>query len=166
MLLVEDKILSIDLFRTFFACELAKCKGGCCVVGDSGAPVEVNESTILAEIYPVIEPLLSEKGKQVILQQGTSVFDADGDRVTPLVESAECAYVVFEDGIAFCAIEKAYLQGLISFRKPISCHLYPIRLKKVGEYLALNVEIGTECSPACIQGKKSGIRVFEFLQEA
>ena len=167
MLQVEDKLVSSDLASEMFACDLSRCKGACCVEGDLGAPLEEEELAILAEIYPKVKPYLREQGIAAIEEQGTHVRDfTDGDS-TPLVRGRECAYAIFDEkGVALCGIEAAYEAGEIEFRKPISCHLYPIRITQTRHFEALNYDRWHICSPACSRGKAEGIKVYEFLREA
>jgi len=166
MLQIENTLISLDIFDKFFCCDLQACKGVCCVEGDSGAPIEENEAKIIADIYPIIEPYLRKECIEVIKRDGTTIIDSDGDLVTPLIaENKECVYTVFEDGIAKCAIEKAYLDKKIDFRKPISCHLYPIRIKKLSMYDAVNYHQQKNCSPARNCGNKLNLAVYQFLKE-
>ncbi len=131
MIEIGKSIVSSELLTSHFTCNLHACKGACCVMGDSGAPLEDDEVEILREIYPRLKPFLSEESIATIEKSGTSVVDFENDKVTPLNNGKECAYVVFKDGIAFCAIEQAYNEGAVKFRKPISCHLYPGKNKKI-----------------------------------
>src|SRR5512137_2065894 len=119
MIEIGETIISDDLVNGLFTCDLQQCKGACCVLGDSGAPVDEKEKILLQEIFPFVKPFLSPDGIRAIEKQGTSVTDIDNERVTPLIEGKECAYTVFEDDIARCGIEKAFLAGAVSFRKPI-----------------------------------------------
>lgn len=166
MLQIDKAILSMDILDRRFACDLKKCKGACCVLGDSGAPLEEDEVKILDEIYPTLKPFLRDEGIAAIEKLGTSVVDSDGDNVTPLVDNKECAYVVFEKGIAKCAIEKAYFENKISFRKPVSCHLYPIRITKYAEFDALNYHRWDVCKPAVANGQKEDIPIYIYLKES
>ncbi|WP_128332057.1 DUF3109 family protein [Apibacter sp. HY039] len=166
MIQIDDTIISLDVFQKQFVCNLNKCKGICCVEGDSGAPLDEDELPVLEEIYDQVAPYLRDEGKRSIELQGKYVTDIDGDYVTPLIEGKECAYVIFDDaGIAKCAIEKAYEEGKVSYKKPISCHLYPIRLQKLRKYIALNYDEWHICSDACTLGKELKVKVFEFLKE-
>lgn len=133
--------------------------------GDSGAPLSDEECLILDEIYKDVKPFLTEKGKNAIDSLGTWVIDRDKDKVTPLIEGEECAYTYFENDIAFCGIEKAYELGKVNFKKPLSCHLYPIRLSKIGDMTALNYHQWGICHPARILGKKNNMPVFRFLKD-
>ncbi len=166
-MIIEDKLVSGEVTESLFACDLSKCKGACCVQGDLGAPLEKSELKILEEIYPEVEPYLREEGKFAILDQGTSIYDITGNYSTPLVNGRECAYVVFDkNNVALCAIENAYFAGKIPFQKPISCHLYPIRIKKTKQMEAINYERWDVCSAACVRGEKEGIKVYEFVKDA
>ena len=166
MIQIDDKLISEDLFSEEFVCNLAKCKGICCVEGDAGAPLDENETKILDEIYPKIKPYLRPEGIQAIEEQGTYTLDFEGDLVTPLVNNAECAYVIFDEkGYTKCAIEKAYEDGVIDWQKPISCHLYPIRITEYSNFSAINYHEWDICSDACTLGKELGIKVYQFLKK-
>ena len=162
---IDDKLISEQLFEKKFVCDLKSCKGSCCVEGDSGAPLEDNEVIILKEIYPIIEKYLTETAKKVIKKHGLSMIDADGDTVTPLINNRECVYAYRENGILKCGIEKAFLNGEISFRKPISCYLFPVRVKEYKDFIAVNYEEEKICKPALILGEKLGTPVFRFLKK-
>ncbi len=138
----------------------------CCVEGIAGAPVEKEESEIMGRIIPKIKPYLRQESWQAIEEQGPVVKDHDGDLVTPLVKTEECAYAIFEDGIAKCAIEKAYFENRVDFRKPISCHLYPIRIKKMDNLEALNYHEWDICRSAVRYGRKQGVPVYRFVKDA
>lgn len=166
MIKIQEKLISTELFKEEFACNLMACKGACCIEGDAGAPLEAEECEILDEIYPQVAPYLSEQSQKAIEEQGKWVKEPDGELETPLVKGKECAYVIFENDIAFCGIEKAWREGKIEWQKPISCHLYPIRVTKmlrVGME-ALNYDRWSICNPACAEGKKLGLPVFRFLK--
>ena len=164
MIQIGDKILSLDLFEKQFCCDLPKCLGTCCVDGQSGAPLEPNEVELLEMEIAHIKPYLKPEGLEAINEQGIVVTDIDGDIVTPLINDEECAYSIEENGITFCAIEKAWLEGKVEFRKPISCHLYPIRVKKYSTYTALNFDQWSICKPARELGVKENLPVFRFLK--
>jgi len=166
MIQVGDKIISKELFENQFICHLAKCEGNCCVFGDSGAPLEEAETQLLEVSIDKIFAHMRPEGRQAIHEKGTWVIDNDGDKVTPLVGLEECAYVYFENDIACCAIEKSFEEGLIDFQKPISCHLYPIRVSKLSNAIALNYHRWSVCEPARLLGKKEGVPVFKFLEGA
>ena len=166
MIQIDDKLISEDLFSEEFVCNLAKCKGICCVEGDAGAPLDEDETKILDEIYPKIKSYLRPEGIQAIEEQGTYTLDFEGDLVTPLVNNAECAYVIFDEkGYTKCAIEKAYEDGVIDWQKPISCHLYPIRITEYSNFSALNYHEWAICSDACTLGKELGVKVYQFLKK-
>lgn len=166
MIQIDDKIISIDVFQKKYICDLSKCKGECCVEGDSGAPLEDEETSILEDIYPIVEPYLNEKSRDEIAKQGKWVIDQDGDKVTPIINGRECVYSYQEpDGTWKCAIEKAYYEGKISFKKPISCHLYPIRVTHYKTFDALNFHEWFVCKPALELGSKIGTPVYKFLKE-
>ena len=165
MIAVGNTLVSDDVLKESFVCNLTKCKGECCVSGDSGAPLEVPELKILDEIYSKVEPYLSEKGKEAISNQGKYIKDWDDEYTTPLIEGKECAYTIFEGGVAQCGIEKAYLAGDISYKKPISCHLYPIRITSYDGFDAVNYHEWNICSDACSLGKSLKVPVFSFLKE-
>lgn len=165
MIQIEDKIISQEIFDQQFVCDLNACKGACCVEGDSGAPLLKNEAKELEKSYSIIRKYLSADGKEAIKKQGFSVIDSDNDLTTPLVNNRECAYVFNDSGVTKCAIEKAYLEDEISFKKPISCHLYPIRITEYKEFDAVNYESNKICSPACKLGELLKVSVFRFLKE-
>ena len=161
-------LISEDLFEKRFVCDLNACKGACCVEGASGAPLEVEEETLLRELWPKIRPYIPEKGQRAIDEHGVSEVDEDGDLVTTLVEGRkECAFTVFDEkGIALCGVEKAWKDGAIPFRKPISCHLYPIRIAKLKFHDGLNYHRWPICKPACECGAKLDVPVFRFLKDS
>lgn len=166
MLQIGDAIVSGELLEKRFVCDLEKCRGACCVEGDSGAPLEEDELKILDKIYPKVAPYLSEEGRASIEKFGRYVIDDDGEYVTPLVNGdMECAYTIFQNGVAKCGIEKAYEEGKIKFKKPISCHLYPIRINKLRSGEALNYHKWDLCKAACALGKKLDVPVYLFLKE-
>ena len=166
MIQIDDKLISEDLFSEEFVCNLAKCKGICCVEGDAGAPLDEEETHILDEIYPKIKSYLRPEGIQAIEEQGIYTLDFEGDLVTPLVNNAECAYVIFDEkGYTKCAIEKAYEDGVIDWQKPISCHLYPIRITEYSNFSAINYHEWDICSDACTLGKELGVKVYQFLKK-
>jgi len=165
MIQIGDKIISRELFENHFICHLEKCEGNCCVFGDSGAPLEDGEAAFLSAQLESILPFMRAEGKRAAREQGAWVIDMENDKVTPLVGGEECAYAVFEDGIARCSIEQAYDEGAIAFRKPVSCHLYPIRVAKLRQGIALNYHQWSICEPARILGKNEGVPVFRFLRD-
>lgn len=166
MIEIDGKIVSDDILTECFACDIARCKGKCCVDGNSGAPLEMEEADILEEEYENYKPYMTPEGIESVERQGFMVVDCDGDYTTPLVDDAECAYSYRENGITLCAIEKAFREGKCSFRKPISCHLYPIRLINLSNgTTGLNYHRWNVCSSACDNGRKLGIPVYKSLRE-
>jgi len=166
MIQIDDKIISDNIIDRKFVCDLSKCKGACCIHGDSGAPFEESEILILEQVYNEIVPYMRAEGIKAVEEQGKYVVDVEYDKVTPLVNGGECAYVVFDaDGIALCAIEKAFLDKKISFRKPISCYLYPIRTKVYHQYEAINYDVWDICKPAIKNGELLNVSVYKFLKE-
>ena len=160
-------IISEDILEKEFVCNLSACKGACCVEGDAGAPVDEAEAKILEDIFPKVKPFLRPEGVAAIEQQGTSVTDWDGELVTPLVKGKECAYVIFDDkGITKCGIEKAWEAGAVDFQKPVSCHLYPVRITVYKDFDAVNYHKWNVCSPACTLGKELEVPVYKFLKGA
>lgn len=165
MIIHEKTIVSEEIFEENFICDLGKCKGECCVQGDSGAPLEDEELGILDDIYEDVKPYITPQGQKAIEEQGKYLQDFDGEWVTPLIEGRECAYTVFDEkGIAKCGIEMAHADGKVNWPKPMSCHMYPIRVVKLIEHEALNYHRWSICSPACALGDKERVSVFEFLK--
>ena len=166
MLQIDDTIISLDVLDEQFVCDLHSCKGICCVEGDDGAPLEEEEVKIIEDLLPVIWDDLSEKSRELITQQGVSYIDSDGEPVTSIVNGAECVFTYFdENGTCKCAIEKAYREGKTDFYKPISCHLYPIRLQKYNEFTAVNYHRWSVCACARTLGSKLKVPVYKFLKE-
>lgn len=166
MIEIEDKLLSLDLFEKRFVCNLNACKGICCVEGDSGAPLTLEEVDIIEESLDVIKPYMNEKGIDIVDKQGVFYMDDDNEPVTSLVNNVECAFVYFDENkMAKCAIEKANREGKLDFKKPISCHLYPIRVAKLRKFEALNFNQWDICDDACSLGKELDVKVYQFLKE-
>ena len=166
MIQVGDVILSDDIFEEHFICDLSKCKGSCCVEGDAGAPLEADEIEKINSILPEIWNDLSPLAQSLINTQGISYTDYDGEQVTSIINGRECVFTYTdEDGIVKCAIEKAHREGRIDVRKPISCHLYPIRVMKYKGYTALNYSRWSICKPAIALGKSQGVKIYQFLKE-
>jgi hypothetical protein len=166
MLEIQSTLVHEDILSENFVCNLNRCKGACCVEGDSGAPLEKPELAILEEIYPLIKSYMTQKGIDAIEESGTWVKDFEGDYTTPCVDgNKECAYVTYENGISKCAIEKAYEDGIIHWKKPISCHLYPIRITSYPEFDTLHYDRWNICSPACSFGNELKVPVYKFLKD-
>ncbi|WP_304063996.1 DUF3109 family protein [Pedobacter glucosidilyticus] len=166
MLEVQNTLVHEDVLKQNFVCHLDKCKGACCIEGDAGAPLEEHELAILEEIYPQVKPYMTAKGIETVEQVGTSVKDFEGDYTTPCVDTnKECAYVIWENGITKCAIEKAYEDGKVNWKKPISCHLYPIRITAYPDFDVLHYDKWSICADACNFGDALNVKVYEFLKE-
>jgi hypothetical protein len=167
MIAVGMHLVSEDVLEKKFVCDLNACKGACCVEGDSGAPLSDEEAGIIEDDWESIKPFIPKEGVEVIEKEGNFMIDSDGDVVTPLVNGAHCAYTVFTtDGTATCGIELAWKAGETKFRKPISCHLYPIRVTKLKDCDALNYNQWDICKPACACGEKLQVPVYKFLKDA
>ena len=168
MMQVGNCIVGTELLEEDFLCNLDTCKGHCCVEGESGAPLEEGEAELIEKYYPKFKRYLREESIKEIEKTGFTVIDKrDGEPVTPLLKGKECVYAIFEHGIAKCGIEKAYLKDEILFRKPISCHLYPVRIKKLADDMdALNYHFWNVCDPARKYGCKKNVKAYEFLEEA
>lgn len=167
MLIVDDILVSDEVFERNFVCNLSKCKGACCVAGDAGAPLKKEELKTLEIEYPHYKDYLTEEGRAAIEKNGFSSYDSeDKDDKTMLIDGGPCAYINYDEkGIAICGIEKAYFDGKTQFRKPISCHLYPIRASGLGELTAVNYEEWDICSDACALGEELKVPVYKFLKE-
>ncbi len=170
MLIVQDKLISSDVVERHFLCQLSACKGACCWEGDYGAPLEDEELEALANIYEEVKPFLTQEGIIAIENQGThTYYKKTQDNGTPLINNGACAYMTKdEEGIAHCGIEQAYNAGKVDFIKPISCHLYPVRVScEAGlDFEALNYDKWDICSAACKAGKKEQIPIYQFVSEA
>ena len=160
-----DKIISTQIFEQKFVCDLNACKGACCVEGDAGAPLNWDEVKTIQSDLEKIKPFMRQEGIDVIDNSDLYYLDEENEPVTSLVNEKECVFVQFENGIAKCAIEQANKQGATNFKKPISCHLYPIRLKKFNDYTAINYEEWKICEPACACGTSLNVPVYKFLKE-
>ncbi|OCK43516.1 hypothetical protein BA195_02100 [Tenacibaculum soleae] len=160
-------IVSEDLIDKDFVCNLSACKGACCIDGDAGAPLNKEETIILEDIYPKIKPFLRKEGIETIEKQGTWITSDFGELETPLINDADCAYVIFDDkNTALCAIEEAYNQGIVDWKKPVSCHLYPVRVKDYSEFSAVNYDKWEICDDACSLGKELQVPVYKFVKQA
>lgn len=166
MLQIDNTVISLDLLEERFVCDLVSCKGACCIEGDSGAPLEDNEIEIIEELMPLIWDDLSDVSKKVIEKQGVFYIDEDNEPVTSIVSGRECVFTFTdENGICKCAIEKAYREGKTDFYKPISCHLYPVRLQKYKSFTAVNFHKWNICDCALVLGSKLKVPAYVFLKE-
>ena len=160
-------IVSEEVIENDFVCNLNACKGACCIDGEAGAPLDPEETHILEKIYPKVKPFLRREGIAAIEAQGTSVKTEDGELETPLINGADCAYVIFDEHkTALCGIEEAYNQGVIDWKKPVSCHLYPVRVQDYTEFSAVNYHRWQICDDACSLGQELGVPVYKFVKEA
>jgi len=166
MIQIGNTIISFDIFECKFLCDLPMCKGACCVEGDSGAPLTDEEAIDIEIYYPIFKKYLQPKYKAEIENQGTSVVDFEGELVTPIYNNEECVFTFIDtDGITKCAIEKAYLNGEIPFRKPVSCHLFPIRITEHKDFDAVNYQQIKICEPGKKCGQKNQLPLYKFLKE-
>ena len=159
-------IVSEDIISSDFVCNLQACKGACCVDGNAGAPLEEAETEILVDIFQKIKPFLRPEGIAEIESQGAFVKGEDGEWETPLIDERECAYVIFEGKTAKCGIEAAHNAGAISWKKPVSCHLYPVRVREYTALTAVNYHQWHICDPACSLGAELKVPVYKFVKEA
>ncbi|NJM78890.1 MAG: DUF3109 family protein [Flavobacterium sp.] len=166
MFQLNKTIISEEILEKEFVCNLSACKGACCVDGDAGAPLELAETKILEAIYPKVKPFLRKEGIKVIEEQGKFVTGEDGEFETTLIDGKDCAYVIFDGKTALCGIEQAYNQGIIDWKKPVSCHLYPVRVKEYSDFAAVNYHKWHICSDACSLGKELEVPVYKFVKEA
>lgn len=166
MIIINKTIISDELSTVFFACDLPNCRGACCIEGDAGAPLEEEEISLLEDHIEEIKPFMRREGIKEIENIGVFDYDAAGKYVTPLVEGKECAFVYFENRIARCAVERAYAEEKIPFQKPVSCHLYPIRINLMKGNDAVNYHKWNICNPALKEGSKQKMPLYRFLEEA
>jgi hypothetical protein len=166
MIEIGKTLVSLDIIEKEFLCDISKCKGTCCVDGDSGAPLTKEEAKIIEDIYPIVESYLPEKNIEEIKKQGYSIIDSDGDLVTPIIGNSECVYTFTDDnGITKCAIEQAHLDKKIDFKKPLSCHLFPVRITEYSRFDAVNYQELDICKSACKYGKENKLPLWKFLKE-
>lgn len=165
MIEIMGTLVSLDLFKVFFCCDLERCHGICCVEGDAGAPVDMEEIGLLEEAYENVQEELTLKAQEKVEREGVVYPDKDGDLVTQIVDGKDCVFVKHDGGCAFCAIDSAYRCGKSHWQKPISCALYPVRLSKVGDMVAVNVHKWDVCQPARELGRRLQLPVYQFLKE-
>ena len=167
MIKVENTLVSDDLIKEEFVCNLSHCKGACCVEGDLGAPLEMDELEKIDAIIEQVKPYLSQDSINILEEEGAYVLDEEGDYSTTTIEGKECVFAFYDDNrILKCGIEQSYKDKKIDFKKPISCHLYPIRISVLPNYEALNYDRWNICSSACTLGQELKIPVYKFLEEA
>ncbi|MCH5328542.1 MAG: DUF3109 family protein [Coprobacter sp.] len=161
-----DTLVSLDVVEKEFVCHLESCLGACCIEGDAGAPLEEGERQQLEEVLPYIWDDLLPAAQEVIREQGVSYIDEEGDEVTSIVNGKDCVFTCYgANGMCHCAVEKAFREGRIGFYKPVSCHLYPIRVKKYDTFTALNYNRWKICKAAEVLGRREGVKVYQFLKE-
>lgn len=167
MFQLRKTIVSEDIISSDFVCNLSTCKGACCIDGDAGAPLEESELQIMKDIYPKVKPFLRKEGIEAIEKQGVFTTNEDGEHETTLIDNKDCAYVIFdENNVALCAIEEAYNQGEVQWKKPVSCHLYPIRVHNYTAFSAVNYNRWEICDDACTLGKELQVPVYKFVKQA
>jgi uncharacterized protein DUF3109 len=168
LIAIDNVLISDDVVQAKFVCDLHKCKGGCCEDGDAGAPLEKDELKHIDENFEAIKPYLTKEGIKEIEHRGRYLYDREFGWVTPTVDSKMCAYGIRDNhGIIKCGIEQAYNDGKLDWKKPISCHLYPIRISGNKEFINVNYEPREVlCRAACALGKKLKLPVYQFLKEA
>lgn len=165
MLQIKDTLVSLDLAEEFFCCDLDKCLGQCCIEGDAGAPVTLDEIEKLEEVFDEVKADMLPRAVEEVEANGVAYPDKDGEMVTTLLDDTNCAFCTFaKGGICLCAIDKAYREGRVDWRKPASCALYPVRLKKYPSFTAVNYHRWKICKPAIEKGKRLGIRLYQFLE--
>lgn len=166
MIQIDDVVVALDVFQEKFLCNLDACKGECCIEGDAGAPLEQEEVAQLEKVLPIIWDDLSPEAQEVINKEGVCYEDWDGELVTSIVNGKDCVFTCYDEkGYCFCAIEKAYRAGKTDFYKPVSCHLYPIRIGNYGSYKAVNYHRWSVCHAAILLGEKENVPIYKFLKE-
>lgn len=167
MIQIGKTLVSEDIIEKHFVCNLSACKGQCCISGDAGAPLEENELQIIKAIYPKVKPFMRQEGILAVEKYGTYITNEDNEYETPLVNNAECAYLIFDDNkVALCAIEEAYNQGKVDWKKPVSCHLYPIRVREYSDFSGINYDRWDICDDACALGKELQVPIYKFVKDA
>lgn len=166
MIQIDDVVVTLDLFKEKFCCDLEACKGSCCIEGDAGAPLEEEEVLALEEALPVIEDQLAPEAREVIARQGVCYVDEEGDLVTSIVNGKDCVFTCYDErGCCYCALERAYREGKVAFQKPVSCFLYPARVKEYKDFRVLNYHRWDVCKSAVVCGRKENLPLYRFLKE-
>lgn len=166
MIVIENTLVSEDLIQAHFVCNLSACKGACCVEGDQGAPLLLEEEAVIQENLAGILPYLAPENQERITQEGFALTYPDGDFGTRLMDDGACVFVTRENGMVTCGIEKAYKDGKSNFIKPVSCHLYPVRVKEYKEFIAVNYDRWEICKPACKLGSELNVPLYLFVETA
>ena len=166
MVQIEDTLISRDLIECYFYCDLAQCKGACCIEGESGAPLEKEEYALLRKLLPVVWGDLLPEAQAIINRQGVGYVDIENEMVTSIVNGKNCVFTCYDtDGVCRCAIEKAFIEGRTDFRKPISCHLYPVRVKRLKHYQSVNYDRWKICRAAEVLGEQKQVRLYQHLRD-
>lgn len=166
MLQIQDTLVSLDLVERYFCCDLDSCLGECCIEGDAGAPITEDERRKLEEVLPVIWDDLLPAARREIEENGVAYVDEEGDLVTSIIGGRNCVFSCYgPGGMCQCAVERAYRAGKTDFYKPLSCHLYPVRLKQYDKFTAVNYHRWKICRCAEVLGRSRGIRAYQFLRE-
>jgi len=167
MFQIGKTLVSEEIIKKDFVCNLSACKGACCIDGEAGAPVEESETSIMEDIYPKVKPFLRKEGIKAIEEQGVYIVRENGEIETPLIDGADCAYVTFDDkGTALCGIEEAYNAREIDWKKPVSCHLYPVRVEEYTSFSVINYHKWEICDDACSLGAELQVPVYKFVKQA
>lgn len=165
MLQIQDTLVTLDLAEEFFCCDLDRCLGACCIEGDAGAPVTLDEIEKLEEVFPEVAPDMAPRAVEEVEANGVAYPDVDGEMVTTLLDGAACAFCTYaKGGVCLCAIDKAYREGRVGWRKPASCALYPVRLKEYDGFTAVNYHRWAICRSAVENGRRLGVRLYQFLE--
>lgn len=165
MIKIQDTLVSLDLIERYFCCDLDACLGQCCIDGDAGAPVTLEEMEAIDGCLEAVKPDITPAAAAVIDEQGIAYYDQEGDLVTSIVDGRDCVFCTYAPGgKCLCALEKAYREGRTRWKKPISCSLYPVRLKEYDGFTAVNLHRWKICKPAETLGRKLGIRAYQFLE--
>lgn len=167
MLAIKDTLVSEDLLERHFVCDLGACKGACCVKGDSGAPLLDDEVSILNDILPQVLPYMDGQGRDAVSAKGVSEVDREGEIGTTLISDGRCAFATIDRwGMVSCSIERAHRDGKVDFKKPVSCHLYPVRVKPYVGFEAVNYDRWEICRAAVVCGEKHRVPLFRFVKDA
>ena len=166
MFQIQDTLVTLDVVERFFACDIDTCLGACCIEGDAGAPITEQEKHTIEKILPDVWNYLLPRAQQEIKDNGVAYYDPEGELVTQIIDGKNCVFTRFEPGgRCSCALERAFNDGITTFRKPISCYLYPLRIKQYDGYAAVNYHRWKICKCAEVQGRKNGTRVYQFLKQ-
>ncbi|MEA3447463.1 MAG: DUF3109 family protein [Bacteroidota bacterium] len=166
MISIENTLVSLDVIETEFACNISKCKGACCVQGNSGPPITQEEKNTLVHLFPKLKPYMKPESVKRAKQNGLSFIDQENEMVAMIHEnSGECIFAIQKDGITKCVLEDLYLKGKIDFRKPVSCHLYPVRVKTYPDFIAVNYDKWDICNPALQRGEKLKMPLYKFVKD-